>query len=136
MPLSPSETRREAAFWQRVETWLIVLISVHSYVVGFFLMFLTRWGAAFGGWGNVSPLFFARQAGIFHIVVGTGYLYDYFRHGAVTFLLITKILAVLFLASVMMVAEPAPWAIPLSAVGDGAMGLVAYLVHRKARPVG
>ena len=136
MPTSPSEPRRPDSFWPRAETWLIVLIAIHSYAVGFFLLFLTRWGADFGGWGEVSPLFFARQAGIFHVVVATGYLNEYFRYGGISLLLTAKIMAVLFLVSMMMVAEPAPWTIPLSAVGDGLMGLVAYLVHRKAQLAG
>ena len=136
MPTSPSESHSPESFWPRAETWLIVLIAIHSFVVAFFLMFFTRWGAAFGGWGDVSPLFFARQAGVFHIVVGVGYLLDYFRYRSVTFLLVTKVLAVLFLVSMMMVAEPATWVIPLSALADGAMALVVYLVHRKAQSTG
>lgn len=141
MPTSPDETATENiadqdSFWQRAETWLIVLISLHSFAVGFFLLFFTRWGADFGGWGAVTPLFFARQAGVFHFVVATGYLNEYFRYRGIVLLLTTKIMAVLFLVSMMMVAEPAPWTIPLSAVGDGAMALVAYLVHRKAQKAG
>ena len=136
MPTSPSESSRSEFFWPRVETWLIVLIAIHSYAVGFFLLFLTKWGAAFGGWAEVAPLFFARQAGIFHVVVATGYLNEYFRYRGISLLLTAKIMAVLFLVSMMMVAEPAAWTIPLSALGDGAMALVAYLVHRKAQQVG
>jgi hypothetical protein len=136
LPTSPSETSRQDSFWRRAETWLIVLIAIHSYAVGFFLLFLTKWGAGFGGFGDVTPLFFARQAGIFHVVVATGYIYEYFRYRGIGLLLMAKILAVLFLASMMMVAEPAPWTILLSALGDGAMGLVAYLVHRKAQLAG
>jgi hypothetical protein len=123
----------QVAFWQRLETWLIVLIAIHSYAVGFFLLFFTRWGAEFGGFGTVTPLFFPRQAGIFHFVVATGYLYEYFRYREVGLLLLTKIFAVLFLVSMMMVAQPTAWAIPLSAVGDGAMALVTYLVHLKVK---
>ena len=133
MPSNQGETAHQASFWQGVETWLIVLIAVHSYAVGFFLLFLTKWGASFGGWGEVMPLFFARQAGIFHVVVATGYLHEYFRYRGVGLLLTAKILAVLFLGSMMMLDEAAPWAIPLSALGDGLMGLVVYLVHRKAQ---
>lgn len=136
MPTSPNESQSPESFWPRTESWLIILIAIHSFVVAFFLMFLTRWGAAFGGWGEVSPLFFARQAGVFHIVVGVGYLLDYFRYRSITFLLVTKVLAVLFLVSMMMVAEPATWVIPLSALADGAMALVVYLVHRKAQVAG
>lgn len=136
MPTNPSESLRSDSFWTRAETWLIVLIAIHSYAVGFFLLFFTRWGAEFGGWGDVAPLFFARQAGVFHFVVATGYLNEYFRYRGVSLLLTTKIMAVLFLVSMMMVAEPVAWAIPLSAIGDAAMALVAYLVHRKAQTAG
>ena len=44
MPTSPSEPRRPDSFWPRAETWLIVLIAIHSYAVGFFLLFLTQVG--------------------------------------------------------------------------------------------
>ena len=136
MPTSPDTPLTSDFFWPRAEKWLVVLIAIHSYAVGFFLLFFTRWGADFGGWGEVAPLFFARQAGVFHFVVATGYLNEYFRYRGVSLLLTTKIIAVLFLVSMMMMAEPAPWTIALSALADGAMALVAYLVHSKAQQVG
>lgn len=136
MPTSPDTPPRPDSFWPRAEKWLVVLIAIHSYAVGFFLLFFTRWGADFGGWGEVAPLFFARQAGVFHFVVATGYLNEYFRYRGVTLLLTTKVIAVLFLVSMMMVAEPAPWTIPLSALADGAMAFVVYLVYQKAQPTG
>ena len=118
--------------WRRIEKWLVVLIALHSFVIGIFLLFLTRWGTTLGGWPEVVPLFFARQGGIFHIVVACGYLLEYFRYGSVTFLLVAKILAVAFLTG-MMVSDPAsPWAVPLSAIADGLMALVVYWVHRQA----
>jgi hypothetical protein len=118
--------------YRELEKWLIILIAAHSLVVGFFLLFLTRWGAALGGWQEVEPLFFARQAGIFHVVVAFGYLVEYFRHGTVTFLMVTKILAVLFLTGIMVFEYPVPWAVPLSAVGDGLMVVLVYFGHRLA----
>jgi hypothetical protein len=121
--------------WRRIEIWLVVLIAIHSYVVGFFLIFLTRWGVEFGGWGEASPLFFVRQAGIFHVVVATGYLLEYIRYRGVTLVLTAKTTAVVFLTAMMWVEE-APWAVPLSAVGDGLMGLVVWIVHRKATATG
>jgi len=136
LPTSPDTPLTAGSFWPRTEKWLVVLIAIHSYAVGFFLLFFTRWGADFGGWGEVVPLFFARQAGVFHFVVATGYLNEYFRYRGVTLLLTTKVIAVLFLVSMMMVAEPAPWTIGPSALADGAMALVAYLVHRKAQQAG
>lgn len=118
----------------RIEDWLILMIAVHSVTVGVFLLFFTRWGVAFGGWQDLHLTFFARQAGVFHFVVAIGYLLEYFRYRDVTFLLLTKIIAVLFLVSMMMV-EPVPWALPLSALGDGLMVPLVYFVHRSANRV-
>ena len=119
--------------FQWVEKWLVILIALHSAAIGIVLMFFTRQGAALGGWPEVVPLFFARQAGIFHIVVMAGYLLEYFRHGTVTFLLVTKILAVVFLVGIMVFEPDTSWTVPLSALGDGMMALVVYLVHRQAQ---
>ena len=115
-----------------IETWLIVLIAAHSAAVGCFLLFATRWGAAFGGWGEVEPVFFARQAGVFHIVAAIGYLLEYFRYRGIGLLMTAKSVAVIFLVGSMLI-EPQPWVVPLSALGDGAMALAAWLVHRRAR---
>ena len=114
----------------------MILIAAHSFVIGIVLLFLTRWGTALGGWPEVIPLFFPRQGGIFHIVVASGYLLDYFRHGSVTFLLLAKILAVAFLTGIMVIEPGASWTIPLSAVGDGMMALMVYLVRRRVASVG
>ena len=47
-----------------------------------------------------------------------------------TLLLITKTTAFVFLGA-MMLFEPGVWIVPVSAVGDGLMGLVVWLVHRR-----
>jgi hypothetical protein len=116
---------------RNLEKWLVILIAFHSFVIGIFLLFFTRWGAALGGWSEVTPLFFARQAGAFHFVVAAGYLLEYFRHGSVAFLLVTKILAVAFLTGAMVVEPASPWTVSVSALGDAMMALVVYLVHRR-----
>jgi len=121
--------------YRRLEWWLIVLIALHSYAVGFFLLFLTRWGVAFGGWDNVTTLFFPRQAGIFHLVIATGYLIEYFRYRGVVLMITAKFTAVVFLFGMMAVGESS-WAVPLSAVGDGLMGGVVLWIHRKAAAQG
>ena len=107
-----------------------MLIAMHSYAVGVGLIFLTEFGARLGGWDQVVPLFFARQAGVFHFLVATAYLLEYFRYGTVTMLLITKTTAFVFLG-VMIFFEPGAWIVPISALGDGLMGLVVWLVHRR-----
>jgi hypothetical protein len=116
---------------RQVEKWLVILIAAHSVIIGLILIFATRWGANLGGWPEVVPLFFARQGGTFHIVVAAGYLIEYHRHRSVTFLLVTKILAVAFLTGTMVAVPASPWAVPLSALADGLMALVVYLVHRR-----
>ena len=119
--------------YRRIEKWLIVLIALHSFTIGIFLLFFTRWGAELGGWPEVVPLFFAKQGEIFHVVVACGYLLEYSRHGTVTFLLLAKILAVAFLVGMMVVDPASPWTVGLSALGDAIMALVVYVVHRQAQ---
>ena len=109
----------------------VVLVALHSYAVGAFLLFATEWGARFGGFGEVSPLFFARQAGIFHFVIATAYLVERFVHGGVVILVSAKAMAVVFLVATWALGVDA-WAIPLSAAGDAAMGIVTVLLSRNA----
>jgi hypothetical protein len=118
--------------WHRVESWLVVLIAVHSYGVGAVLLFAPSFGASLGGWDEVDPLFFMRQAGVFHFLVATVYLAEWMRDRSVTFLLLAKATAVVFLASVWLLGDE-PWVVPFSGLADGAMGAVVLAVHRKAR---
>lgn len=118
--------------WPRLLRWLLVLVALHSYAVGFFLLFLTEWGARFGGFGVVTPPFFARQAGIFHFVLATGYVIEQFRYGGVALVLTAKATAVVFLVAMVLAGVDA-WSVPLSALGDGLMGLAIWFVSRRAR---
>ncbi len=108
----------------------VVLVALHSFGVGTFLLFATEWGARFGGFGDVSPLFFARQAGIFHFVIATTYLVERFVHGGVVILLLTKPTAVVFLLVMWAIGVNA-WSIPLSAAADAAMGVATVLLVRR-----
>jgi hypothetical protein len=113
------------------ERWLILLIVAHTAGVGCILLFVPEWGLRFGGWKEgINPLFFARQAGIFHFVLVCGYLIEYFRYRGVSLLVTAKTIALVFLL-LMAVIDDVPWAVPFSGVADGAMGLVAFLVHRR-----
>ena len=113
---------------RRLMTTLVVLIALHSAVVGAFLVFTTPWGVAFGGWQDVHPLFFPRQAGVFHFVLAAGYLIEYFRYRGVLLLLTAKAIAVLFLIDAGF-RYGGPWAVPLSAGGDAAMGLLVWWLY-------
>lgn len=119
----------------RLERVLVVLIALHSLCVGASLLFLTRWGVAFGGWPRLEPAFFARQAGIFHFVVAAAYLIEVFRYRGVVILLTAKATAVVFLLA-MWAVDGGPWAIPLSALGDAAMGALVFGVHRRVLAAG
>ncbi|MBK8594956.1 MAG: hypothetical protein IPN83_05095 [Holophagales bacterium] len=119
--------------WQprsrHLSAW-VVLVALHSFGVGTFLLFATEWGARFGGFGGVSPLFFARQAGIFHFVIATAYLVERFVHGGVVILLLAKATAVVFLLAMWALGVNA-WSIPLSAAADAAMGVATVLLVRR-----
>ncbi len=113
---------------ERIEGALVVLIALHSFVVGLFLVVAPEWGARSFGFGPVRPLFFARQAGAFHFVAATAYLVEYFRYRGVLLLVVTKSVAVLFLL-LMTALDAVPWVVPLSGVADGLMGLVIVLLR-------
>lgn len=124
-----SEPDRDRAFWRRLETPLIVLIALHSVGVGIGALLFAGPGTRFGGFGEVTPHFFVRQVGIFHVVVAIAYLWDWFRHGSVGLLMITKTIAVVFLAA-MMALDRLPWVVPFSLVADGLMAVAVWIVHR------
>lgn len=116
---------------ERLERALVVLIALHSVVVGLFLTLATDWGARFGGFPSPLPLFFPRQAGAFHFVVAGVYLVEYFRYRGVLLLVMTKAIAVVFLGLSAALAD-VPWLVPLSGLGDTLMGL-SVLALRRAR---
>ena len=115
---------------ETVERWLVGLIVTHSLAVGVFLLGFTDWSVAFGGWGDAEPKFFARQAGVFHIVVAIGYLYEYLRYRGVGLLLVAKSIAVVFLVGVSIWGDRLVWVVPASALGDGLMAVLVAVVHR------
>ena len=110
----------------------VVLVALHSYGVGTFLLFATEWGARFGGFGAVSPLFFARQAGIFHFVIATTYLVERFVYGGAVILLMTKVTAVVFLLAMWALGVDA-WSMLPSIAADAAMGIATWMLVRPRR---
>ncbi len=111
------------------ERILIVLIALHSIAVGIMLMFFAEWAVSFAGWTGAEPIFFIWQAGAFHFVLAAGYLVEHLRHRSITLLLIAKTTAFVFLLGGSLLADT-PWSVWFSGVADGAMALVAFLVHR------
>jgi len=115
-----------------VETWLVVLISAHTVAVGAMLLLAPVWSCTvFGGWSTIGPLFFPRQAGIFHFVLAFGYLWEYFRHRGIALMVAAKAFALVFLLAAT-AFDQVPWVVPFSGLIDGAMGVVIVLVHLAA----
>ena len=109
---------------------MVHLVAVHSVGGGLALLIFTEWGAALGGFDQVVPPFFARQAGVFHLVVACVYVIDYRRNGGVLLLVMTKCFAVAFLFGETLF-DTVPWVVPASGLGDGLMALAVWLVHRR-----
>ena len=111
------------------ERILIILISLHSLIVGIMLMFFAEWAVRFAGWNGAEPVFFIWQAGAFHFVLATGYVVENLRWRSISLLLIAKTTAFVFLiGGSLLVATP--WSVWFSGFADGAMALAAFLVHR------
>ena len=114
------------------ERILIILIALHSVIVGVMLLVFPEWAVRFAGWSGADPIFFIRQAGVFHFVLAAGYLVEYSRTQTITLLLIAKTTAFVFLVGGSLLADT-PWSVWFSGLADGAMALVAFLVHRAVK---
>ena len=111
------------------ERILIWLIALHSFIVGIMLMFFAEWAVQFAGWSGADPIFFIWQAGAFHFVLAAGYLAEFARSRTIHLLLIAKTTAFVFLVGGSLLHQT-PWSVWFSGFADGAMALVAFLVHR------
>lgn len=113
---------------RKAEWWLVVLIALHTYGIGVALLVVPGWALTFGGWQTIPPLFFPRQAGVFHLVLGSGYLFEYVRLRSVWLLLTAKACAFVFLIGATLLAT-VPWFVTFAGVVDGLMGLAALAAH-------
>jgi len=112
------------------ERILIILVSIHSYAIGVAFFAVPDLIVRFGGWDRLDPVFFAHQAGAFHVALASAYLIEYFRYRGISVMLAAKGVALVFL-----LLEAAfgsvPWAVPFAGLADGAMAAVVWWVHRK-----
>jgi hypothetical protein len=113
---------------------LVLLVAAHSAAVGVALAAFPEWATGFAGFGPVRPVFFARQAGVFHLVLAAGYLLE-LRRGSVRLLVTAKAIATVFLVAAWLGGVGA-WSVPFSAAGDAVMGLAVAWAARGARPPG
>lgn len=119
-----------------LEKWYVYLVALHSFCVGIALWFLPRWSAAFGGWGDAEPVFFVCQGGAFHLVVAAAYIMEYRRSGTLHLMIFAKCVGVVFLTSAWVLDPNFAWAVPLSALGDAAMAILAVILSRRANRIG
>jgi hypothetical protein len=120
--------------WREREGLLVLLIALHSYCVGLMLMFASAFALRLGGWGDEGQLFFTRQGGVFHLIIATIYLIDYFRRDSIVSLVLAKSTAVVFLVVLTLLGER--WLVLLSAVIDAAMLVTVLWVRARSGPRG
>lgn len=111
------------------EQLLVRLIALHSIMVGCMFLLAPAWTMKFAGWHSISPVFFAYQAGVFHIVLAVAYLLEYQRYRGVSILVTAKVIAFVFLITATII-DPIPWAVWTSGIIDGLMAVVVWWVHR------
>lgn len=121
----------ERSLWARLETIGVLLVSLHSLLIGIGLMVATDWILNFAGWGHVDHLFFPRQSGVFHVIVAAAYWWEHRRHGTIFLLVLAKCCAVVFL--LVMSPWKEAWSVPFSGIADGLMMVGMVVVHRLAR---
>jgi hypothetical protein len=111
------------------ERLLVSLIALHSTIVGAMFLMAPDWTMEFAGWQSIEPIFFAYQAGIFHVVLAVAYLIEYHRYRGVSIIITAKSIALVFLITATII-DPIPWAVWTSGILDGIMALVMWWVHR------
>jgi len=116
---------------------LIFLVGIHSLGLGIFIFFFTELFYQFFFHSQLENIFFVRQSGLFLFCLAMFYFSPLpdlkRRHRLVFVIILTKVLAVLFLVTN---ASHAPWPpiILLAAAGDGCMALLLTYFYRIARP--
>lgn len=113
--------------------WLILLVGIHSCVLGLVMLFAPRFILATFGFPATVPIFFPTQSGIFLLILGLCYLRALVVPSFVWTIVVSKALAVLFLLVhvAFLGAPPIIWA---AGAGDAAMLVaVAVLLRRHRR---
>jgi hypothetical protein len=109
---------------RRLEITLILLIALHSLVLGVAMLFQPAFTLKlFFSWNYQGPMFFPAQTGVFLVLLGSVYLTAIWHREYTWFIIASKIAAVLFLISQFFLLGPAaPKTVLVAAVLDGLMG--------------
>ncbi len=115
---------------------MLWLMALHSFGVALGLIFLpTKLLPLFGFYGY-SGRFFQIQAGVFHIVMAAAYLMAAYQiersPGLIQFSIYAKTIAFIFLLTSFIFFTQG-WMILLSALVDGLMALILFLLYRNYR---
>ncbi len=123
-------------------TLMLWLVAIHSFLVGVGLIARPIMLPELFGFNPSLERFFPVQAGVFHIVMVVAYIMaamdvDKCRC-LVVFSIIVKGMATVFLVTYFLAVDRV-WLVLASALGDGAMGVVIYLllyfhIRYKTRP--
>ena len=112
----------------------LVLIALPSFAVGIGLILFPPSYLEFFGFHNYNYTFFQAQGGVFHIVMCTAYLlaskYMYQSPGLINFSVLAKAIATTFLIIYFLLVEKS-WMILLSAIGDGVMAIILYILYKR-----
>jgi hypothetical protein len=118
----------------RVLKGVVLLVSMHSLVLGMIMLLFPRSFPHIFGFPASSGIFWQSQSGIFLMVLGIVYFMAYREaersRTLVKLLVLSKGLAVLFLLTHWLFLA-APDSIALAAVGDGVMGACVGVLHLK-----
>ena len=122
--------------YPRILSLLLWLFTVHSAMVGIALILIPFQLLEFFGYFGYSGIFFKTQGGVFHVVMAVAYGLAAINlekaHFVIVFIIAAKSMATLFLLTYYFWIEPI-WTVFFSALGDGAMAAVLYLVYSKYR---
>ena len=115
-----------------MERLFVALVALHSLAVGVALAIFPQWSLAFGGFDPAAPVFFVRQGGVFHLVMGTAYMAQHLATGRLTLVVLSKSCGTIFLLA-SLAGGAVPWTVSAAAAGDALMLAVALGFHLRAR---
>lgn len=131
--LAERPSDRNADLWLRL---ILVGMSAHSALVGLGLLIQPAWLMDQAGYPPLAEPFFARQGGVFHILMAVFYARALggaeARCTLIPLAILVKAAAAVFLLLHAWLA-PGAWVIPFSGVVDGLMAVVLWWVWNQGR---
>lgn len=123
---------------EKILRLFLILIAIHSFLVGLALIFTPSEFFTYLGYARINEKFFPTQGGIFHFVMSIAYsLAAYYLHresGLVILTIAAKMLAMTFLLFYYLFVDQI-WMILVSGLLDGLMGWVILLLYRRVSTI-